>query len=418
MQLLNDKIDGSGSPENVLTAAEWNQLPTEIQNIITTLGLSLSNGDLNQLGKALAGYVANGAFYTDSGTANAYVLTPLNGKQAPPAYTDGTRVEFVTTNPNIGASTANAAGIGLKNIKLQDGSDPAAGDINGRTILKFDDANDWFELELIETVSWAGWLLDNAFYTDVSHDVSSEDTEPSGVFFKPDGTKMYLVGDSNNRIYQYSLSTAWDLSTLSYDSVSILSQDTAPQGVFFKPDGTKMYLAGLGSGNIYQYSLSTGWDLSTASYDSVLLNITPDAVGVTGIFFKPDGEKMYLVGFTNDNVYQYSLSTGWDLSTASYDSVFFDISSEDTSPSGVFFKPDGTKMYISGDSNNRIFQYTLSTAWDLSTPSYDSISHYVGLEDTSPQGVFFKPDGVKMYMIGSLNDNVYQYSTGRPYQGS
>ena len=146
MQLLNDKVDGSGGPENILPAAEWNQLPTELQNIITALGMTLSNGDLNQLGKALAGYVANGAFYTDSGVADAYVLTPLNGKQSPPSYTDGMIVEFIAGNPCTGAATVNVAGLGVKDIRQPLGVVIQQFDIIERTFLRYDLVNDWFEL--------------------------------------------------------------------------------------------------------------------------------------------------------------------------------------------------------------------------------------------------------------------------------
>lgn len=141
MQDLTGKITGS-----TLTAAEWNQLPQEVQNVITALGITLGSGDLNQLGKAIAGYVANGAFYTDSGIANVYVLTPVGGKQAVTDYTDGATFEFETSNPNTGASIFNVTGLGAKNIKLADGSNPAAGQIAGRVTLKFDAANDWAEL--------------------------------------------------------------------------------------------------------------------------------------------------------------------------------------------------------------------------------------------------------------------------------
>ena len=111
MQDLNDKVTG-----NTLTAAEWNEVPSEIQNVIEGLGIALSGADLNQLGKAIAGYVANGAFYTDGGAADAYVLTQIGSKQAPTAYTDGMAVEFIPDNTNTGASTVNVAGLGVKNI--------------------------------------------------------------------------------------------------------------------------------------------------------------------------------------------------------------------------------------------------------------------------------------------------------------
>lgn len=141
MQDLNDKITGS-----VLTAAEFVEIPSEIQNVIENLGQTLTSGDLNQLGKAIAGYVANGDFYTDSGIANAYVLTKIGLKQTAPAYTDGFFISFIAGNNSTSASTVNVAGLGVKNIKLPDGTDPIAGDVSGLVSLIFDNSNDRFRL--------------------------------------------------------------------------------------------------------------------------------------------------------------------------------------------------------------------------------------------------------------------------------
>ena len=141
MQDLNDKITG-----DTLTAAEFVQPMSELQNVIEATGQTLSSGDLNQLGKGIAEYAASGAFYTDSGAADAYVLTAVGGKQAPAAYADGQTFTFVTANPNTGASTANPAGLGVKYIKLADGTDPNAGAVNGRTTLSYDLGNDWLEV--------------------------------------------------------------------------------------------------------------------------------------------------------------------------------------------------------------------------------------------------------------------------------
>jgi hypothetical protein len=43
--------------------------------------------------------------------------------------------------------------------------------------------------------------------------------------------------------------------------------------------------------------------------------------------------------------------SGWtdpDLGNASYDSVSFSVSGQETSPEALFFKPDGAKMYVLG----------------------------------------------------------------------
>ena len=104
------------------------------------------------------------------------------------------------------------------------------------------------------------------------------------------------------------------------------------------------------------------------------------------------------------------VSEGWDVSTAAYASKSFNVVSQDPYPHGLFFKPDGLLMYVVGRDNNIVYQYTLSTAWDVSTATYASKSFYVGSQDGASRSVFFKSDGLAMYIMGNDNDTVYQYT--------
>lgn len=260
---------------------------------------------------------------------------------------------------------------------------------------------------------WTDPDLANASYDSVSFSVAGQDSNPRGIAFNDDGTKLFMVGLTTDAVYQYSLSTAYDLSTTSYDSVSfsVSSQDLLPIGISFNADGTKMFILGDTNDTVYQYSLSTGFDLSTASYDSVSFSVSSQDSVAHGIDFSTDGTKMFISGDFNDTVYQYSLSTGFDLSTASYDSVSFAVGSQDVFPESIRFNPDGTKMFLVGRSNDTIFQYSLTTAYDLSTASYDSISFSVTTQLANPRDVIFKNDGSKMYVTGSSSDAIFQYST-------
>lgn len=87
-------------------------------------------------------------FYTDSGAADAYVLTKASTTPAITAYNNGASYEFVAGNDGTGAATANIDGLGVKNIKLEGGADPASGDISGRTVVTYDSGNDWLELQV------------------------------------------------------------------------------------------------------------------------------------------------------------------------------------------------------------------------------------------------------------------------------
>ena len=45
----------------------------------------------------------------------------------------------------------------------------------------------------------------------------------------------------------------------------------------------------------------------------------------------------------------------------------FDISDDEGSATGITFKPDGTKMYITGIGAENILQYNLTTAFDITS---------------------------------------------------
>lgn len=147
MEDLNDKVLGSN-----LAATEWNQVPSELQNPIEQTGQTLTNADLNQLGKAIASYVANGNFYIDSGIADAYVLTSIGAKQSIFDYENGVAAEFIAGNTNAGASTVNIAAKGVKSIVNLAGGALVGGEIiaGTRVLLKYRDGTDDF---IIDTVA-------------------------------------------------------------------------------------------------------------------------------------------------------------------------------------------------------------------------------------------------------------------------
>ena len=118
---------------------------------------------------------------------------------------------------------------------------------------------------------------------------------------------------------------------------------------------------------------------------------------------------MYILGAQYEYVFQYGLSSAFDLSTASYDSVYYDFNAQGTDGSGLTFSPDGTRMFILCDSNNTAFQYSLTSGYDLSTASYDSIS--LISTDGNPSDIRFSADGTKFFISGRSADKVYQYTT-------
>ena len=204
----------------------------------------------------------------------------------------------------------------------------------------------------------------NVSYDNLSFSIASQETLPAGVEFNSDGTKMFIIGYASNAVHQYSLTNGFSMAAgnVSYDNVnfSVASQDANSRGFTFSSDGTKMFISGGSSNTIYQYSLTTGFDLSTASYDSVSLSFASQSTGARNLTFNSDGTKMYVISDPSESIYQYSLTSGFDLSTASYDSVSFSTGSQATGPRGIKFNSDGTKMLIVCINTDKVYQYDTS----------------------------------------------------------
>ena len=248
----------------------------------------------------------------------------------------------------------------------------------------------------------SAWSVANPTYTDV-FSVAAQDINPSGLYFKPDGAKMYVVDNDGEDISEYDLGVAWSVSTASFvQSFNVTAQDLSPLGIFFKPDGTKFYIAGSVGDAINEYDLSTAWDISTASYTQ---NAT--LVGsVSRPYFRADGTRAYFVRSFDRAVREYSLGTAWDISTIAH-AQDFTVYPPQLTPRAVFFKPDGTKMFVSGVSGRYVTEYNLGVAWDISTSMH--IRNFSAVQTSSPRGLFFKSDGTKMYILDATSDSVYEY---------
>ena len=238
----------------------------------------------------------------------------------------------------------------------------------------------------------------------------SEDGTPIGSHISSDGTKLYMIGNATDTVYQYDMSTANDLSTATYNSVSLnVNGDgaTSPKGITFKPDGTKMYV--LDSTIVFEYYLSTAWDLSTASFttgDSY--DTTAETGNCRGIQFTSDGLTMY-VGDINptDAIYQYTLSTAWQVNTASYASKSLNVI---TTGYGEFaFNADGTLLWVMANTGV-VTEYSLTTAYDISTGTASGNTYDFSATVGSGIYMFHLFDsGTKVAVGGSTDDTLHQF---------
>lgn len=155
-----------------------------------------------------------------------------------------------------------------------------------------------------------------------AYDVSVNDTAVicRGLYISDDGTKMF-IGVQNDSpttylIYEYTLSTPFDSSTMTFvtslDVTSVIGN--RPQAIEFSNDGTKMILAATDDGTVYEYNLSTGFSLATATAgNSQELQGSTVADRVIGLYLTDDG--LTLIAALNGGIRKYALSSANDITT-------------------------------------------------------------------------------------------------------
>jgi len=280
------------------------------------------------------------------------------------------------------------------------------------------------------------------YFLSTAYDISTAGT-PTGPFipdfddriasFSDDGLTLFASSFSG-KIYKYSLSTAFDLTDVDVHpviaSMPILPSEFAsadfPYGMKWKDDGTKLYIGHFQDETIYQYSASVAYDVTTLTYDSKSLDVSAEGTSDTyGIFWKDDGTSIYVVrDYTV--IFQYDLTTAWDLSTASYASKNVDVgASVDPDSYSFWIRSNGLKLYTVSDFFGDIFQWTLSTAWDISTATYDTVTFRLSdnaeLPDTignngfGPAGIYFNTAGTKMFIADYSDNGIHRYRLNTPW---
>jgi hypothetical protein len=196
----------------------------------------------------------------------------------------------------------------------------------------------------------------------------------------------------------YSTYDFWNLRTAANANI------TNPGSWHWSVDGMRGYLFN-GSADVYQFECNTPYTLVSSSNDqNILANSTvanlKNASGSNQIpinenstFISRDGRYLFITGprTTGDTatryINKYELSTPWDI-TGSFttnqqanQSIHADVFSQFAgvnamSYAPIFFSPDGTRMFLQNDSSHVVYQFELSTPWDLDTINTTEINTF------------------------------------------
>jgi len=265
-----------------------------------------------------------------------------------------------------------------------------------------------FEYDLTTPFSFGA----NIVFTGNSFSVAGEDTIMTAMAYNLDGTKVFMLGDLTNTLYEYDVTTAFDLAGgVFYTGNSFLiPQESGPQAVAFNDDGSKFFITG--TGVVFEYDLTIPFSLATGvSFSGESFSVASEEPAPTGMVFNADGTKMFIVGSTNNTVFQYTLSTGFSLATGvAFSGESFPVDTEETVCQDLVFQPDGLKFFIVGIAEDMLFQYNLTTPFDLSSGvTFSGLSFAVGGQESNPRAFLFNTDGTELQLIGVAFTTFFKY---------
>ena len=179
-----------------------------------------------------------------------------------------------------------------------------------------------------------------------------------------DGSYLFIVGAGDDGINSFRLSTPFDITTATHERVmdsNLIAggeDETLPSGIVVKPDGTKFYMMGINEDTIQQYAVTGSLFNINALTQEHELRLPPEHDTCTDLKFTGDGGQMFVLSNDDDQIIQYDLAKNWDISTARKIQTL-SVSAVESSPRGFFIKPDNSKMYVVGSTGEKIHEFTL-----------------------------------------------------------
>jgi hypothetical protein len=170
-------------------------------------------------------------------------------------------------------------------------------------------------------------------------------------------SKTFVLGSGGNydqaitapQIVQYTLSTAFTISTATFSKRASVGTDTAVKGLATNATGSVFYVSGDTDNLTTAYTLSTPFDLVSVVYLAAY-DHTSSAPNLNAITFNATGTKLFAINNATNTIYEYPLNTGFNLVSVQPTNANFLLRTNNINPKGITFNSTGTKMYITGDA--------------------------------------------------------------------
>lgn len=262
----------------------------------------------------------------------------------------------------------------------------------------------------------APWDITTAVATGVVLNMSAQSSLMIDIALKRDGTALYAISAAMaGRLYTYTMSTPWDLSSATLTGSSNLPNTNAAytsSGYAFtsyESAGVSRFAYSvlnyegttLRAGNRLQYYIGTTL-YSTSSATSVLY---------TSMSGSENGTRTATIGAASTTVNFYSMSPSGDYSSlSSRGGKSVSTETSGVSATALFVRDDGLKFYVT--AGQTIYEYDMATEWTGTTASYVAsfdCSTEIGSETIS--GMALSADGTKLYVMTTA-DKVYEYTLG------
>ena len=265
-------------------------------------------------------------------------------------------------------------------------------------------------------------------FTDPNHiddfDISGVETISTSVKFSSDGKTMFIIGVNSDTLRQYSLNTAFDLSSSPtlVNSLDVSSIQDAAQDIEFNSDGTVLFIIGRAAGDrgIDRWDLNTPYDIGGIAVGDATRE--PLSGDLRGFKFSNDGKKLFTItqsSTTVGTVTEYTLTTAYDLDTLNETNTLTTTFSVEGRRQGINFSSDGYKLFITNSAvhastpvaaKNVIREFSLNTPFNITNPTNNGDFQPGYTAKFRLTGLTFNNDGSKMFHTDFTNNDVHEYT--------